>query len=138
MILCVICYYIYSIITINTTQTNDINDNKTSITTNNDTINKKINELEDKIKSNEDKINKLEKFENVKLENVMNFIINNKDTIIKNTNSMRGKDAAEFRIALDEIESNWENIFIALTKEDDEFRQRLIDYKADKIIESKN
>ena len=88
---------------------------------------KKINELENEIKEIKKEINDFKS--KLNFNGWKEFIINNKKTIIDELDNLQGENAGEYKIAFDEIKEKYDNMFIVLSKEDDQYRQVIYDYK---------
>lgn len=111
---------------VNENQDTNIKTNKENI----NTIENQLNRIETLEKNYEQLKNDYNDFKNkFNFNGWLNFIINNKDNIKKEINNLQGKEPANYKIAFDEIKETYNNMFLALSKEDDQYRQIILDYQ---------
>ena len=119
--------------TVNNQQTEDIANNKSTITSNNDNINKEINNINSLINRNKDDINDIKTLSNVSVEQIIKFIIDNKDIIINDISNLDDQNTAKFIFTIKEIKNHWDNVLNEISKSD-KYRQEYLDLEIEKEL----
>ena len=101
---------------VNNQQTEDIANNKSTIISNNDNINKEINNINSLINRNKDDINDIKTLSNVSVEQIIKFIIDNKDIIINDISNLDDQNTAKFIFTIKEIKNHWDNVLNEISK----------------------
>ena len=118
---------------VNNQQTEDIANNKSTITSNNDNINKEINNINSLINRNKDDINDIKTLSNVSVEQIIKFIIDNKDIIINDISNLDDQNTAKFIFTIKEIKNHWDNVLNEISKSD-KYRQEYLDLEIEKEL----
>lgn len=119
--------------TVNKQQTEDIANNKSTITSNNDNINKEINNINSLINRNKDDINDIKTLSNVSVDQIIKFIIDNKDIIINDISNLDDQNTAKFIFTIKEIKNHWDNALNEISKSD-KYRQEYLDLEIEKEL----
>lgn len=106
-----------------------INQNTNDITTNKSQSSNDIESLRKEVANI--KI-ELEDLNMMSIKNISRYIRNHRDELVKDIIAMDGKDAADMKIVFD----TFNNIFTAMSKEDDEYKQKIYDNDFNKYYES--
>lgn len=118
---------------VNNQQTEDIANNKSTITSNNDNINKEINNINSLINRNKDNINDIKTLSNVSVDQIIKFIIDNKDIIINDISNLDDQNTAKFIFTIKEIKNHWDNVLNEISKSD-KYRQEYLDLEIEKEL----
>ena len=118
---------------VNNQQTDDIANNKSTIISNNDNINKEINNINSLINRNKDDINDIKTLSNVSVEQIIKFIIDNKDIIINDISNLDDQNTAKFMFTINEIKNHWDNALNEISKSD-KYRQEYLDLEIEKEL----
>ena len=118
---------------VNSQQTEDIANNKSTIISNNDNINKEINNINSLINRNKDDINDIKTLSNVSVEQIIKFIIDNKDIIINDISNLDDQNTAKFIFTIKEIKNHWDNVLNEISKSD-KYRQEYLDLEIEKEL----
>ena len=118
---------------VNNQQTEDIANNKSTITSNNDNINKEINNINSLINRNKDDINDIKTLSNVSVEQIIKFIIDNKDIISNDISNLDDQNTAKFIFTIKEIKNHWDNVLNEISKSD-KYRQEYLDLEIEKEL----
>lgn len=118
---------------VNNRQTEDIETNKSNITSNNDNITKEINNINSSINRNKDDINDIKTLSNVSVEQIIKFIIDNKDIIINDISNLDDQNTAKFIFTIKEIKNHWDNVLNEISKSD-KYRQEYLDLETEKEL----
>ena len=118
---------------VNNQQTEDIANNKSTIISNNDNINKEINNINSLINRNKDDINDIKTLSNVSVEQIIKFIIDNKDIIINDISNLDDQNTAKFIFTIKEIKYHWDNALNEISKSD-KYRQEYLDLEIEKEL----
>ena len=118
---------------VNNQQTEDIANNKSTIISNNDNINKEINNINSLINRNKDDINDIKTLSNVSVEQIIKFIIDNKDIIINDISNLDDQNTAKFIFTIKEIKNHWDNVLNEISKSD-KYRQEYLDLEIEKEL----
>ena len=118
---------------VNNQQTDDIANNKSTIISNNDNISKEINNINALINRNKDDINDIKTLSNVSVEQIIKFIIDNKDIIINDISNLDDQNTAKFIFTIKEIKNHWDNVLNEISKSD-KYRQEYLDLEIEKEL----
>ena len=118
---------------VNNQQTDDIANNKSTIISNNDNISKEINNINSLINRNKDNINDIKTLSNVSVEQIIKFIIDNKDIIINDISNLDDQNTAKFIFTIKEIKNHWDNVLNEISKSD-KYRQEYLDLEIEKEL----
>ena len=118
---------------VNNQQTEDIANNKSTIISNNDNISKERNNINSLINRNKDDINDIKTLSNVSVEQIIKFIIDNKDIIINDISNLDDQNTAKFIFTIKEIKNHWDNVLNEISKSD-KYRQEYLDLEIEKEL----